>query len=309
MRCVFAGTPRVALPSLEALLDSRHEVVAVVTRPDSARGRGRSVERSAVAVLAGVRGIPVLTPMSPSEPGFADDLRALKPDCCPVVAYGALLPASLLSIPRLGWVNLHFSLLPAWRGAAPVQRAVLHGDDITGATTFVIGPGLDDGPVLGTVTEVIRRADTSGDLLDRLADSGAGLLIATLDALEDQVIEAKPQPAEGVSLASKIGVDDARIRWNEPLVGVDRRIRAVTPAPGAWTMLGEERLGVGPVGLSPDGGPEGLAPGQVVATKSQVWVGTGSRAALLGQVRPAGKRDMLAADWARGLRGEIGRMG
>ena len=247
--------------------------------------------------------------MSPREPAFAADLRGLEPDCCPVVAYGALLPASLLPIPRLGWVNLHFSLLPAWRGAAPVQHAVLHGDDITGATTFVIGPGLDDGPVLGTVTEVIRRADTSGDLFDRLAGSGAGLLIATLDALEDNLIEAKPQPADGVSLAPKVGVDEARIRWDEPLAGVDRRIRAMTPAPGAWTMLGGERLGVGPVGLSADGAPEDLAPGQVVATKSQVWVGTGSRPALLGQVRPAGKRDMAAADWARGLRGEIGRLG
>ena len=309
MRCVFAGTPGVALPALEALLDSRHEVIAVVTRPDSARGRGRTVERSAVAEFAEGRGIPVLTPMSPGELSFADELRGLEPDCCPVVAYGALLPASLLPIPRLGWVNLHFSLLPAWRGAAPVQHAVLHGDDITGATTFVIGPGLDDGPVLGTVTEVIRRADTSGDLLDRLADSGAGLLIATLDALEDSLIEAKPQPTDGVSLAPKIGVDDARIRWDEPFTGVDRRIRAMTPTPGAWTMLGGERLGVGPVGLSADGAPEDLVPGQVVATKSQVWVGTGSRPALLGQVRPAGKRDMVAADWARGLRGEIGRLG
>jgi methionyl-tRNA formyltransferase len=266
------------------------------------------VERSAVAEFAAERGIPVLTPASPGEPAFAADLRALEPDCCPVVAYGALLPASVLSIPRLGWVNLHFSLLPAWRGAAPVQRAVLHGDDITGATTFVIGPGLDDGPVLGTVTEVIRPTDTSGDLLERLAQSGAGLLVATLDALEDQVIEAKPQPADGVSLAPKVAVDEARIRWDDPLVGVDRRIRAMTPAPGAWTMLGGERLGVGPVSASADGAPEGLAPGQVVATKTQVWVGTGTRAALLGQVRPAGKRAMDAPDWARGLRGEIGRL-
>ncbi len=298
-----------ALPSLEALLDSRHEVVAVVTRPDAARGRGRSVERSAVAEFAAERGIPVLTPASPGEPGFAADLHALEPDCCPVVAYGALLPAGVLSIPRLGWVNLHFSLLPAWRGAAPVQRAVLHGDDITGATTFVIGPGLDDGPVLGTVTEVIRPTDTSGDLLERLAASGAGLLVATLDALQDQAIEAKPQPADGVSLAPKVAVDEARIRWEDPLVGVDRRIRAMTPAPGAWTMLGGERLGVGPVSVWADGAPEGVAPGQVVATKSQVWVGTGTRAVLLGQVRPAGKRPMDAPDWARGLRGEIGRLG
>ena len=307
MRCVFAGTPGVAIPALEALIDSRHEVVAVVTRPDAPRGRGRATERSAVAVLADERGIPVLSPVSPREPEFAERLHELEPDCCPVVAYGALLPVEVLSMPRLGWVNLHFSLLPAWRGAAPVQRAILHGDDITGATTFVIGPGLDDGPVLGTVTEEIRPSDTSGELLGRLAGSGAGLLIATLAALEDGSIEAKPQPAEGVSLAPKVSVDDARIRWTDPLIGVDRRIRAMTPEPGAWTMLGGERMSIGPVSMSAAGAVHSLEPGEIAVAKSGVWVGTATGAACLGQVRPAGRKTMNAADWARGLRGEIGR--
>lgn len=301
MRCVFAGTPDVAVAALAALLDSRHEVVAVVSRPDAPRGRGRSLERSAVAQYADERGIPVFTPTSPRDPEFGAALRALEPDCCPVVAYGSLIPAALLDVPRHGWVNLHFSLLPAWRGAAPVQRAILHGDDITGATTFRLQEGLDDGPVLGTVTETIRPDDTSGALLARLAQIGSGLLVATLDAVEDGVITAVPQPSDGMSLAPKITGEDARIRWEEPRVGVDRRIRATTPSPGAWTMLGEDRLRLGPL---PAGGSldESLAPGEVRILKSDVWVGTGTTPARLGTVQAPGKRAMPAADWARGLR-------
>ncbi len=304
MRCVFAGTPAVAVTALEALLASRHQVVAVVTRPDAPKGRGRSLERSAVGRLADERGIRVLTPQSPREPQFAADLAELAPDCCPVVAYGGLIPPPLLDLPPLGWVNLHFSLLPAWRGAAPVQRAILHGDDITGATTFRLAPGLDDGPVLGTVTDAIRSDDTAGSLLERLAGVGAGLLVATLDALEASSLRPVPQPADGVTLAPKITVDDARIRWTEPLLGVDRRIRATTPAPGAWTMLGEDRIRVLPLRRSADPGPESLAPGQALVTKSAVWVGTATEPALLDQVQAAGKRPMPAADWARGLRAE-----
>ena len=301
MRCVFAGTPDVAVAALAALLESRHEVVAVVSRPDAPRGRGRSLERSAVATYAAERGIPVLTPTSPREPEFGEALRALEPDCCPVVAYGSLIPPSLLDLPRHGWVNLHFSLLPAWRGAAPVQRAILHGDDITGATTFRLQEGLDDGPVLGTVTETIRPDDTAGVLLDRLAGIGSHLLVATLDALEDGVITAVPQTSDGMSLAPKVTGDDARIRWQEPLIGIDRRIRATTPAPGAWTMLGEDRLRLGPL---QSGGAldEHLAPGEARITKTEVWVGTATTPARLGTVQAPGKRAMAAADWARGLR-------
>ena len=184
MRLVFAGTPAVAVPSLQALLASSHEVVAVVTRPDAPAGRGRRLAASPVREAAEAAGVAVLTPRSPKEPGFLDALAALEPDCCPVVAYGALVPRPVLDVPRLGWVNLHFSLLPAWRGAAPVQRAVLAGDEVTGATTFLLEEGMDTGPVLGTLTETVRPTDTSGDLLDRLATAGAGLLVASLDGLE-----------------------------------------------------------------------------------------------------------------------------
>src|SRR5690606_22686557 len=212
VRLVFAGTPETALPSLRALLDSpRHEVAAVVTRPDAPSGRGRKVHPSPVAEVAREAGVEVLQPEKAGDPEFLDRLRAIAPDCCPVVAYGALLPQAALDIPRHGWINLHFSVLPAWRGAAPVQHAVLNGDEITGATTFRIVKELDAGPVYGVVTEAIRPDDTSGDLLARLAVSGAELLLATLDGVEDGAVEARPQPEDGVSYAPKITVEDARV--------------------------------------------------------------------------------------------------
>ena len=204
MRLVFAGTPEVAVASLRALLASRHAVAAVVTRPDAPSGRGRKVESSPVSLLAREAGLEVLTPARPREPEFLARLREIAPDCCPVTAYGALLPQAALDIPRHGWVNLHFSLLPAWRGAAPVQHAVLHGDDITGATTFELVAEMDAGPVYGMVTEPVRATDTSGDLLGRIAVSGARLLVATLDGIEDGTLRAEPQPAEGVSFAPKL---------------------------------------------------------------------------------------------------------
>ena len=211
MRLVLAGTPAVAIPSLDALASSPHDVVAVVTRPDAPAGRGRSLVASPVRVRAEELGIAVLTPTSPGDTGFQRQLRDLAPDVCPVVAYGALIPRSALGIPAHGWVNLHFSLLPAWRGAAPVQRAIMAGDEVTGASTFLIEEGLDTGPVFGIMTETIRPADTSGELLSRLAEGGAGLLLATMDGIESGDLVAKPQPAEGISVAPKLGADDARI--------------------------------------------------------------------------------------------------
>ncbi len=301
MRLVFAGTPDTALPSLRALIDSpRHDVVAVVTRPDAQSGRGRKVHPSPVAELAEEAGIEVLRPPKAGDPEFLDRLRELGPDCCPVVAYGALLPQAALDIPRYGWVNLHFSLLPAWRGAAPVQHAVLHGDAITGAATFQIVKELDAGPVYGVVTEEIRPTDTSGGLLARLAESGAGLLAATLDGIEDGKLEAVPQPAEGVSLAPKIGVDDARIDWAAPAMRVDRLVRACTPAPGAWTEFRGRRVKIGPVRPVPDA--SGLAPGQIAVSKNSVLVGTATYPVELGEVQPQGKRLMGAGEWARGVR-------
>ena len=304
MRVVFAGTPDVAVPSLEAVLDSRHEVVAVLTRPDARAGRGRHLVPSPVAQRADEAGIEVLKPARPRDPDFLERIGELAPDCCPVVAYGALLPDAALDIPKHGWVNLHFSLLPAWRGAAPVQHALLHGDDITGATTFRIVPELDAGPVYGVVTETIRPTDTSGDLLDRLARSGARLLVATLDGIEDGTLAAVPQAAEGAIYAAKITVGDAAVDWSAPAVRVDRLIRACTPAPGAWTTFRRERLKLGPVRLVPD--DDAVAPGEIAVGKRAVRVGTATHAVELGEVTAQGKKAMPGSDWARGVRPEPG---
>ncbi len=260
MRLVFAGTPEVALPSLAALLDSPHEVVAVVTRPDAPTGRGRTLRPSPVAELAAEAGLEVLRPPTPRDPAFLARMSEIAPDCAPVVAYGGLLPDAALSIPKHGWVNLHFSLLPAWRGAAPVQRAVLAGDEITGATTFRIVRELDAGPVFGVLTETIRPTDTSGDLLERLASAGAGLLLATIDGIEVGAVEAMEQPSEGISLAPKLNVADAEVDWKAPAMHVDRLIRACTPAPAAWTTFRGDRLRLGPLTLRQDS--RGLAPGR-----------------------------------------------
>ncbi|MFE9173392.1 methionyl-tRNA formyltransferase [Streptomyces kebangsaanensis] len=301
MKLVFAGTPEVAVPALDALLASgRHEVAAVVTRPDAPAGRGRRMVASPVAERAEEAGIEVLKPVKPREPEFLERLKEIGPDCCPVVAYGALLPRAALDIPAHGWVNLHFSLLPAWRGAAPVQHSLMAGDEITGASTFLIEEGLDSGPVYGTVTEEIRPTDTSGDLLTRLAFAGAGLLAATMDGIEDGTLKAVPQPSEGVTLAPKITVEDARVDWTAPALRVDRVVRACTPAPGAWTTFRGERLKLIQVAPVPD--RTDLAPGVLSAGKKSVHVGTGSYAVELLWVQAQGKKPMTAADWARGAR-------
>ncbi|MDV3124842.1 methionyl-tRNA formyltransferase [Mycobacterium sp. 21AC1] len=301
MRLVFAGTPEPALPSLRRLIESpRHDVVAVLTRPDAAAGRRGKPAPSPVARLALDHDIPVLRPSRPNEDEFVAELTDLAPECCAVVAYGALLSRRLLAVPRHGWVNLHFSLLPAWRGAAPVQAAIAAGDQVTGATTFQIEPALDSGPVYGVVTETVRDTDTAGDLLGRLADSGAVLLASTLDGIADGSLTAVPQPADGVTVAPKITVEAARVRWDLPAHVVDRRIRAVTPNPGAWTMIGDMRVKIGPVTVDGSGDP--LPPGDIRVDRNVVRVGTGSQPVQLGQIQPPGKKLMNAADWARGAR-------
>jgi methionyl-tRNA formyltransferase len=301
LRLLFAGTPEAAVPSLRALLASRHEVVAVLTRPDAPAGRGRRVVRSPVAAVADEAGIPALTPHRLREPEFLDALRVLAPDGCAIVAYGALVPRTALDVPRYGWVNLHFSLLPAWRGAAPVQAAVRHGDEITGATTFRLEEGLDTGPVYGVVTEAVAPTDTAGDLLARLAVSGSRLLVATMDGIADGTLSPRPQPAEGVSHAPKVTVADVRVDWAAPAPGVDRLVRSATPEPGAWTTFRGERLGLGPVRPAHAETVE-LKPGELHAEKRRVLAGTGSGPVALGEVRPVGRRPMPAADWARGVR-------
>lgn len=307
MRLVFAGTPEVALAPLEAIHGSRHELLAVVTRPDAPAGRSRKLQRSPVGQWADQRGIEVLTPQRPKEVSFLDRLTELAPDCVPVVAYGALVPPSALDIPRYGWINLHFSLLPAWRGAAPVQHAVLHGDEFTGAAVFQLEAGLDTGPVFGHLVETIGPRDTAGDLLGRLSTAGAGLLVSVLDAIEAGTVRAVPQPTDGISLAPKIGVADAEVRWTDPAFAVDRRIRACTPTPGAWTAWRGERLKIGPVRLVPAAGltlspGQILAPGEILVQKERVLVGTATDPVELGGVRPAGKNELRAVDWARGAR-------
>ena len=301
MRIVFAGTPEPALPSLRRLIGSpHHDVVAVLTRPDAAAGRRAKPSPSPVAQLALEHGIRVLRPGRPNSDEFVAELTELAPEACAVVAYGALLSERLLAVPARGWVNLHFSLLPAWRGAAPVQAAIAAGDTVTGATTFQIEPALDSGPVYGVVTEAIRPIDTAGDLLARLAVSGAALLETTLDGIADGSLTSVPQPADGVTVAPKITVDAARVRWDLPAHVVQRRIRAVTPNPGAWTMIGDLRVKLGPVTV--DESSNSLAPGVISVSRDGVRIGTGSQPVLLGQIQPPGKKLMNATDWARGAR-------
>jgi methionyl-tRNA formyltransferase len=299
MRVVFAGTPEAALPSLEAIAASSHDLVGVITRPDAPSGRGRKLLASPVAERAGELGVPLLKPAHPRDPEFQVALKALEPDCCPVVAYGALLPQSVLDIPAFGWINLHFSCLPAYRGAAPVQHAIWAGEEITGATTFRIVRELDAGPTYGVMTERIRPTDTAGDLLARLAEGGSQLLIATLDGIAQGGLEARPQQDEGMSLAPKILVEDARQSWNRPAAVIDCHVRACAPDPGAWTTWAGARIKLGPVTLADP--LTGLDPGALVVTKHEVLVGTATGAIRLGQVQPIGKKPMAAADWARGV--------
>ncbi|MER7200196.1 methionyl-tRNA formyltransferase [Streptomyces sp. CB01635] len=301
MKLVFAGTPEVAVPALDALIASdRHEVAAVVTRPDAPAGRGRRLVASPVAERAEEAGIEVLKPAKPRDEAFLARLREIAPDCCPVVAYGALLPKVALDVPARGWVNLHFSLLPAWRGAAPVQHAIMAGDEITGASTFLIEEGLDSGPVYGTVTEMVRPTDTSGDLLTRLAFAGAGLLSATMDGIEDGSLKAVAQPVDGITVAPKITVENAHVDWAAPALRVDRVVRGCTPAPGAWTVFRDERLKL--IQAVPVPARTDLAPGELAVGKKNLYVGTGSYAVELLWVQAQGKKPMAAADWARGVR-------
>ena len=289
------------MPSLQRLVESPcHDVAAVLTRPDAASGRRGKPSPSPVARFALEHDIPVLRPGRPNSDEFIAELTGLAPDCCAVVAYGALLSERLLAVPKHGWVNLHFSLLPAWRGAAPVQAAIAAGDTVTGATTFQIEPALDSGPVYGVVTETVRPTDTAGELLERLSISGATLLATTIDGITDGSLTPVPQPADGVTIAPKITVEEARVRWDLPAHVVERRIRAVTPNPGAWTMIGELRVKLGAVTV--DESADAMPPGAIRVERNGVRIGTGSRPVVLGVLQAPGKKPMNAADWARGAR-------
>ena len=307
MRVLFAGTPEVALPTLKALIASEHDVVGVLTRADARKGRGRTLHPSPVAAVAREAGLDVRTPAA-LKGEAADDVRAwvrgLEADVAVVVAYGRLVPADLLDAPGHGWLNLHFSLLPAWRGAAPVQRAIIAGEEVTGACVFRLEEGLDTGPVYGRVTEAIGTRDTNGDLLERLARAGAPLVLDVLHSVEAG--EARPEPQDDTlaTLAPMLSTADGEVRWDDPALTIDRRIRGVSPAPGAHTTYLGVRFRLGPVTPVPE--VTDLLPGQVRATKREVLVGTGGCAVRLGQVAPAGRSWMPADAWARGARPQVG---
>ncbi|GAA1363339.1 methionyl-tRNA formyltransferase [Arthrobacter rhombi] len=300
MRVLFAGTPSVAVPSLDRLVADGLDVVAVLTREDAPQGRKRVLTPSPVAARAGELGLPVIKANTIDAAAIAE-ITAADADVAAIVAYGGLVPAPALDIPRHGWVNLHFSLLPAWRGAAPVQHAIIHGDDVTGAVTFRLEKGLDTGPVYGTLTEDIGPDDTAGVLLERLADSGSVLLSQTLHGIDAGALVPVPQSGE-VSLAPKLLLEDGHIAWDQPALAIRRRINGTTPEPGPWTELDGQRFKLGPVALCPE--VTDLAPGVVQVLpgrRPQVLVGTGSHAVQLITVQPPGKKMMPAADWARGL--------
>lgn len=305
MRVLFAGTPEVALPVLHSLLDSpEHEVVGVLTRADARKGRGRTLHPSPVAAAARAAGLDVRTPRTLRDEETQDWARGLDADVAVVVAYGRLVPADLLDVPRHGWLNLHFSLLPRWRGAAPVQRAVIAGDAVTGACVFELEEGLDTGPVLARTEETILPDDTSGDLLDRLARAGGPLVLDVLSRLDAGTATATPQAEDRVTLAPMLATADGEVDWTAPTAVIDRLVRGVTPAPGARTVYGEARFRLGPV--TPVDGVTDLAPGEIRASKHEVLVGTGDGAVRLGQVAPAGKSWMPADAWARGAHLEPG---
>jgi len=309
MRLIFAGTPDIAVPTLEALIDRGHDVVAVLTQPDARGRRGKTLHPSPVKAFALERGLDVWTPEKASAPEVVERVRELEVNAAAVVAYGQILRPALLDAVRLAWVNLHFSVLPQWRGAAPVQRAIMAGDEITGASTFVIEKGLDTGPVIGALTERIRATDTSGDLLDRLAHAGAPLMVDSLEALDSGQARPAPQGEEDVSYAAKLSREDAYVDWALPAHVVDRRVRGCTPAPGAWTTLPDGTVAkLGPVSPRPQ--RSRTVPGQVREDAGDVLVGTGTEPVALGWIAPAGKKPMDAASWWRGARlGEGAQLG
>ena len=298
MKILFAGTPATAVPSLHALVAAGHDVAAVLTRAPARAGRRHQLVPSAVHTAAEDMGIPVLTPATLKDPDIQAQIADLAPAAIAVVAYGLLVPKALLEVPTHGWINLHFSLLPAWRGAAPVQSAIAAGDPMTGACTFRIEAGLDTGPIFDRLKEPVTPTDTSGELLERLSHSGADLLVTTFARLEAGTAIATAQ--EGTpSYAPQITTADAHVRWNAQASEIDRLSRAHTPQPGPWTSLNGIRVKLGPLVAHPD--ITDLEPGQIHAGKTAL-VGTGKGAVELTTVAPAGKKAMNAADWLRGAR-------
>jgi len=296
LRLVFAGSPAAAVPSLRLLAASQHDIAAVVTREDSPQGRKGVLTPTAVSIAATELDLPVIA--ANRLAGEATDaITALQPDLGVIVAYGGLVREPLLSAPRLGWINLHFSLLPRWRGAAPVQRAIIAGDEVTGATVFQLVPELDAGNVFGMLTEPIGAHQTAGNLLDSLSASGAELLLRVIDSIADGTANALPQVGD-VTLAPKLTLADGEIDWTAHATTVDSLIRGVTPEPGAFTMLDGGRFKILSAAIARNA-PR-LAPGQFAQEGKLILVGTSTDPIELITVHPAGKKAMNAGDWWRG---------
>lgn len=294
---VFAGSPAAAVPSLRALASSGHPIRAVITREDAPQGRRGVLTATPVALAAEELGIPVLK-ANRLGGAVTDAVLALEPDLGVIVAYGGLVREPLLSAPRLGWINLHFSLLPRWRGAAPVQRAIIAGDDLTGASVFQLIPELDAGDLFGQLTQPIGAVQTAGHLLGSLAESGAELLLRVVNGLADGSARAQPQSGD-VTLAPKLLLEDGRVDWTQGGTTVANLIRGVTPEPGAFTTLDGARLKIIDAVLARDA--RRLRPGELALEGRRVLIGSASEPLELHTVQPAGKKAMSAADWWRGL--------
>jgi methionyl-tRNA formyltransferase len=297
MRIVFFGTPAFAVPSLRALLREQYQVVGVVTQPDRPQGRSRSrLVAPAVKREAETAALPVLQPVRPLGDVFLAGLRRLEPELGVVVAYGHILRPEVLELPRLGMINVHASLLPRWRGAAPIQHAVLAGDVETGVSIMQMDPGLDSGPVLHRIATPIGPDETAGALTGRLAELGASALVDALSLLAAGFARPEPQPDAGMTLAPKIDREQARLDWSRPAAALVRQIRAFDPAPGAWTTHEGDPLklfGAVPVDLRGE-------PGRVLAADGRLVIGCGEGAIGVAEVQPAGRTRLSVADWARG---------
>jgi methionyl-tRNA formyltransferase len=293
---VFAGSPSAAVPSLLALGGSEHRIGAVITREDSPQGRRGVLTETPVATVATELGIPVIR-ANRLAGAATEAVTELAPDLGVIVAYGGLVREPLLGVPRLGWINLHFSLLPRWRGAAPVQRAIIAGDDLTGASVFQLVPELDSGDVFGQLTQPIGALETAGHLLEALAGAGAELLVRVVNNLADGTARAEPQTGD-VTLAPKLSLDDGRIDWSASAIGVANLIRGVTPEPGAFTTVDGVRLKVLDAAIARDA-PR-IAPGELMLDGRRLLAGTSSDPLELFTIQPAGKKAMSAGDWWRG---------
>lgn len=300
MKLVFAGTPDAAVPSLRLLAAAAHEIVAVVTRADAPLGRKRVLTPSPVAKLAEELGLLVIK-ANRLDDDVTAQIALLEPDLGVIVAYGGLVREPLLSTPRLGWINLHFSLLPRWRGAAPVQRALMAGDTVTGADVFQLVPALDAGDVFGRIEQPITEQDTAASLLAELSESGAALLARVVDELADGSAVSVAQIGEPTA-AAKLTIDDARLTFDEPAASVFHRYQGVTTEPGAFAMINNARFKIHEMRLAPDASP--LAPSVIRAVDGRVLVGTASHPLELLRVQPAGKTPMNATDWWRGIAAE-----